>query len=265
MPSEDETIGTHEFFLNRALLLAERSRDCATSPPAPDERGWGVPDWRDVEACPTADELDDLEWRWEFLRRRHGFRLDWLRPPTEFDPVPKEFYFAEVYDIDRPVDPRVSIRDLAQDMSMSMRRGTEAAIRYPFSGLAPFRGSLLSQTIVDYRFLDRIIPENPGPDDIFARFDLGRPIKPQIAQAEYYLQRLREEAYPEAGNNTRKRTSLWPTYLRLLDAADADASLREMIAALPEHVAPTEQQARTALAAAEQLRREWRHTAIPAK
>ena len=151
MPSDDGSIGANEFFRNWIRFLSERSRDCATSPPAPDERGWGVPDWRNAEAYPTADELDDLEWRWEFLRRRHGFRLDWLRPSKDFDPVPQEFYFAEVYDVDRPVDPRISIRDLARSIPMSTRRGTEATIRYPFSGLAPFRGSLLSQTIVDYR------------------------------------------------------------------------------------------------------------------
>ena len=63
---------------------------CEQSPPAPDGAGWGVPDWRDPAAYPTADELDDLEWRWEFLRRRHGYRQDWLRAPEEFSPCPKE-------------------------------------------------------------------------------------------------------------------------------------------------------------------------------
>ena len=43
---------------------------CKRSPTAPDERGWGVPNWRDADVYPTADELDDLEWRWEFEPRR---------------------------------------------------------------------------------------------------------------------------------------------------------------------------------------------------
>ena len=222
-----------------------------------------MPSWTDAEAYPTADELDDLEWRWEFLRRRHGFRRDWLSFPLEFTPVSRELYFAEVYDIDRPFDPRVSIRDVAQSISVSTRRGTEGTILYPYSGLAPFHGGLLSQTIVDHRFLDRIIPTNPRLDDIFARFDIGRPIKPQIAQAERYLQRLREEAYPKADESARKRSHLWPTYLRLLDAKDAGASLRQMATILPAQVKHTDQQARAALAAAEQLRREWRHDSRP--
>ena len=92
-----------------------------------------------------------------------------------------------------PFDPRLSVRALAEGLSTSARRGAET-IRYPYSGLAPFRGALLSQTIGDSRFWHRIIPEEPGPDDILARFDIGRPLKPQLAQAAYYLGLLREEA-----------------------------------------------------------------------
>jgi hypothetical protein len=257
MASDDGTITSSEFFRNWIRFLSERSRGCATSPPAPDDRGWGVPSWSDAEAYPVADELDDLEWRWEFLRRRHGFRLDWLRSPLEFGPVPREFYFAEVYDVDRPVDPRVSIRDLARDIPLSMRRGTEATVLYPSSGLAPFRGSLLSRTIVDHRSLDRIVPERPGPDDIFARFDIGRPIKPQLERAAYYLRKLREEAYGEDAD-ARLRRDLWVTYLRLLDAKDAGASYAGMTVLLPR-ADKTPQAARDALRAAERLRREWRH------
>src|SRR5215212_9249443 len=70
--------------------LAEQARACTKSPEAPDGRGWGAPDWRDSDAYPTANELDDMEWRWEYLRRRHGFRADWLRLPDEFAPATRE-------------------------------------------------------------------------------------------------------------------------------------------------------------------------------
>ena len=146
------------FWSTPARIEAEQ---CRESPPAPDQRGWGVPSWQDVDAYPTAAELDNSEWRWEYLRRRHGFRQDWLRAAAEFAPASRELYFVEVYDVDRPFDPRVAIRDLARGMSTSARRGT-ATVRYPSSGLAPFRGTLLSQTISDYRYLDRIVPQSRG-------------------------------------------------------------------------------------------------------
>jgi hypothetical protein len=236
--------------------IAEQARTCTKSPTAPDERGWSVPDWRDASAYPTADEFDDSEWRWEFLRRRHGFRADWLRPAAEFLPATRERYFLEVYDVDRPCDPRVSIRDVATGITANARRGN-ASIRFPTSGLAPFRGTLLSQTIGDLRFLARIIPEHPGPDDIFARFDIGRPLKRQIEQAAHYLQRLRDEAYGKDAD-ARTRRNLWDAYLRLLDASDAGASYAEMANILP-YADKSPHAARDALHAAERLRQEWRY------
>jgi hypothetical protein len=238
--------------------LGMQAQECNKSPPAPDERGWGVPSWKDPAAYPEADELDDLEWRWEFLRRRHGFRLDWMRLQSEFVPATREQYFAVMYDLESPADPRIGIRELVRAVSTTARRGSDEVIRYPYSGLIPFRGALLSQTIGDSRFLDRIIPATPGPDDIFARFDIGRPMKAQLRNAEYYLQLLREEAY---GKNidARQRMALWPTYLRFLDAADAGASLGEMTKILPPRVDTAVFAARDIRTAAERLRRDWRH------
>jgi hypothetical protein len=245
--------------------LAAEARACEASPPAPDARGWGVPSWEDAAAYPGSEELDDLEWRWEFLRRRHGYRTDWLRPPQDFAPATRDQYFRAVYDLELPFDPRLSVRKLAEGHSTSSRRGTET-IRYPYSGLVPFRGALLSRTIGDSRFWHWIIPEQPGPNDILARFDIGRPLKPQLDQAEYYLGLLREEAYGKDADKARRQATLWPTYLRLLDAADRGASLREMIAALPDHVVQkTQQAADKMLQAAERLRREWRHGSRPVK
>src|SRR3954447_5103565 len=69
--------------------LAKEAAACTESPPAPDGAGWGVPDWRDGRDYPAPDEFDDLEWRWEFLRRNHGYRRDWLRAADEFLPCPR--------------------------------------------------------------------------------------------------------------------------------------------------------------------------------
>ncbi len=38
---------------------------------------WGVPDWRNASAYPTADTTPERIWRWEFLRRREDYRNDW--------------------------------------------------------------------------------------------------------------------------------------------------------------------------------------------
>jgi hypothetical protein len=95
-------------------------------------------------------------------------------------------------------------------------------------------------------------------DDIFARFDLGQPIEPQFEQIADYRKKLRAEAYSDE-DATRKRKQLWPTYLRLLDAKDAGASLSEMATVLSKHGEHSPQRARAALQAAEDLRRDWRY------
>lgn len=173
--------------------LVEKARVCEHSPQPPDNRGWGTPDWREGSAYPAPDEFDDLEYRWEFLRRRHAYRLDWLRPETDFHPATRQQYFLDVYELELPCDPRLSVRDLATWMSPTARRGTDAVFRFPVSGLVPFRRALLSNLVTTIDRLDRIIPDSPTADDLFARFDLGQAIEPQLEQIANYLKALRAE------------------------------------------------------------------------
>ena len=238
--------------------LAKESSVREPSPRPPEERGWGVPDWQAPNAYPTPDELDDLEWRWEFLRRRHGYRHDWLRPEFDFRPVSRQRYFLDVYELDFPFDPCQSVRNLAANISSTARRGTKDVFLFPASGLIPFRRALLSDLFATLDDLDRIIPTVVSDDDIFIRFDLGQPIKPQLEQIGYLLEKLRAEAYGDE-ETSRKRRQLWATYLRLLDAKDDGASLSEMTSVLSKHGEHTPQRARSALQAAEDLRRDWRY------
>ena len=228
----------------------------------PASSGWaglGRPRLAGRGGVSSVQELDDLEWRWEFLRRRHGYRLDWLRPDADFHPASREQYFLELFDLQLPFDPRLSIRKLAEGLSTRARRGSKEVLEYPVSGLVPFRRGLLSSLFATYPELGRIVPEAPSEDDIFARFDLGLPIKPQLEQIGYLLGKLRAEAYGANADATRKQKQLWATYLRILDAKDAGASLNAMARTLPGTRAHTPQQARAAVEAAEQLRLEWRH------
>src|SRR3546814_20450200 len=38
---------------------------------------WGVPDWQDCGAYPKPDEITELQWWWQFTRRRHDYRELW--------------------------------------------------------------------------------------------------------------------------------------------------------------------------------------------
>lgn len=42
------------------------------------EDGWGIPNWRDPSAYPDPETTSIAQWKWEFLRRRLDYRLDWM-------------------------------------------------------------------------------------------------------------------------------------------------------------------------------------------
>ena len=39
---------------------------------------WNLPDWKDASQYPKGDEVEDGDWRWEFIRRHHDYRKTWL-------------------------------------------------------------------------------------------------------------------------------------------------------------------------------------------
>ena len=224
-PSETNPEGE----VDAAIVAFARSAAlCTQSPPAPDGAGWGVPDWHDEKAYPTAHELDDLEWRWEFLRRNHGYRQDWLRAAWEFSPCPRERYFQGAYGVCGPFDPRHSIRAMPGYPS-SIESKKKPAVSYRSSGRAPFLEVLLSNRFANIKDIERIIRRPAFSSDVYVRYDLSRPINPQAKEIKDLLIRLRREQFGENVDRVRQRRPHWPLYLRLLDAADSGTSYRDTI------------------------------------
>jgi hypothetical protein len=251
----------------RAVIAAldAQAAACTQSPPAPDSRGWGVPDWRDPAAYPAADELSMQEGRWEFLRRRPAYRRDWLRAPEEFGPCPRQRYFGKIYEVFVPVDPRWSISELPTVWRQARGQGTESPSKPRLSERAPFLETLLSRRTAKLRGRCHIVREPPNPAILYMWLSFYQLTNVQWAELrrllDGYLERFYgwhvEQFHNEAPGAVRRRQGLWPLYLRLLDATDAGASRREMAAVLPGHVARTKQGARDALRAAKKLRCQW--------
>jgi len=42
-------------------------------------REWGIPNWRNENEYSYLENASDLQWKWEFLRRRKDYREDWLK------------------------------------------------------------------------------------------------------------------------------------------------------------------------------------------
>ena len=181
----------------------------------------GVPDWRDENAYPGEDELTNDEWRWEFLRRRNDYREDFARPDESYIGESKGRYFERVYFMGNLADPTRSVK--------AMKTKKPDTID-PFSNL--FQGNF------DITFLDTDLKALCGhpfdgelprgeaqPYHIDLRVDLTYPLPPQFLRLYRFAESAQASWQPYV---RRPRPSKWPLYLRVLDARDAGAKLREI-------------------------------------
>jgi hypothetical protein len=175
---------------------------------------WVVPDWRDAMAYPA--DLKPHEWRWQFLRRRPGYRADWL--------LALQRERARIHAISghrlEPVDWEDNPNFRAHLPGANARYGVHAlqnpAVAKPGIGLfvqtygaavSYASGEMFEQMERDRRLL--------------ITFDLTKPIRGQLEAAERML-RAEIDNRPEG----RRHPGKWPTYLRAIDARDAGATFR---------------------------------------
>ena len=188
----------------------------------------GVPDWRDENSYPIVNELTNGEneltndeWRWEFLRRRNDYREDFARPDESYIEESKGRYFERVYFVNYPANPTRSVK--------AMKTKKPDTID-PFSNL--FQGNF------DITFLDTDLKALCGhpfdgelprgeaqPYHINLRVDLTHPLPPQFLRLYRFAKSIKPSWQPSL---RRSRRSKWPLYLRVLDARDARAKLREI-------------------------------------
>lgn len=155
---------------------------------------WGVPDWCDAAGYPKAgDDLSDAEWRWEFLRRLPEYRKDWQH-----------------------LAPRLRLRrgDRSRLLPASnpvLAVASKYGLLYGLPDPRQPHGKAKPVFVDAYRFAQT-------QWSLSVPFDLRRPLGPQLKDAETYLRHAQRLA---AHPLEREHRDLWPTYLRLLDAADA--------------------------------------------
>jgi hypothetical protein len=205
---------------------------------------WGVPDWRDKDAYPKPDDLRLDEWRWEFERRRPEYREAWLL-------YAERTYRANIEDAQTIIGSDWAARERRKDLVRSIddpqfyakrRQSTEFGpwreyewnyIQDPVApnrNLLTFEQSTYGVILFDSwdAFLE--LPRRTDPDDsghVAITFDLKRPLRPQLETAEEILEFhvANEKAWSEEYSEPKQRrrhTENWPTYLRILDALDAN-------------------------------------------
>lgn len=258
---EDEFKSSCHFYYS-LVRAAKAGREADRSPAPPDETGWGVPDWRDPTCYPEPDELSLTEWRWEFLRRNHGYRLDFLRPQRAFSRfgLSKGRFFEEIYGLASAADPRLSTRRIIGGAAQGEKSRLPAKRSRPDGIVGDrviFIEGLLIKQYAAMSELSRIIPRLKQSRHFFIRLDLSRDIKSQVEPLVKLAESSRRHQYHHGPGSVRKQRRNWPIYLRALDAGDCNATYTDMTMMLPSSTTRTPHAARDAFKAAEALRRQW--------
>lgn len=204
---------------------------------------WGCPDWLDHAAYPSkGGDLKDWEWKWEFLRRFEGYRKLWAIVPPNTN--------TDAEDRWRELRPKLNADDLLITRIMySMRVIWNPYLNSTQTGHNPFDsqgGALykfppreyweyfrehgrsyqeLYEAILDALESEGLLMgiDEMSPTDLiaFARFDLTRPIRPQLTKAKAELKSLESiNRSPRFSGDDREN---YPFYIRFIDAQDQGA------------------------------------------
>lgn len=250
---------------------------------------WGIPDWRNEKAYGDVEAWSTDRWRWEFFRRRDDLRKCFderaereyqsnqllLNDPTicvdvfagkPSDPgftvgfdesrelfgyisVPNPRIGAQPDGVIKPIDSYWSYRNVIDG---ARRTGEEIPGRQVKDQLNSAGIALTADQERSLKFsLLKAFPVMLEPHEVAVKFDLNNPIEPQLKKAKDLL---RSYQIRRVGKliQKRKHTEKWLSYLRSLDAKEANASSSE-IADIHTHTAQTAQTVRDILEQAEAL------------
>ncbi len=199
---------------------------------------WGLPDWRDPSTYGDTAAWSDLRWRWEFQRRRG----DLMRDFEQYAPQAAALRNADFVEL--------GLTEVqAQIANEGFTTAPFGGQPYGYEGIPNPRISALPDTFLEFISTNRPsgglhpyyaedgVPAYPDgvqfmPDQAVWVFDLNREIDPQLATAREQLAKLQAEQAKI--KRAKDHKAKWLTYLRVLDAREAGASLTEIAAILPD-------------------------------
>lgn len=216
---------------------------------------WGLPDWKNSDAYPGAEDLTDREWWWEFTRRRPDYRALWEsseKNDWQYDTVlAADVDWLRVnFEMSRLFDPTKSYSEWVLSQNYWPCNGSFGPSNDPFASsestddeLAAY-GKILREHQIQ-------LAENAGY--INYRFKLNEPLGPQLKRAEQHLATIQDELYGPTPT-ARYRRDKWPLFLRCLDGRDTGATYQEIADVFWPSFDKTPQSARDLHKSASQLR-----------
>lgn len=193
----------------------------------------GVPNWTEANAYPIESTLTELQWRWQFLRRRPDYRKAWVDHYDEvqkiFDDLDaqnclgqgatREFYRSvgtASKDVCKPFGVSCIAAPWSQDPAPNLWRKT---FGWSVCTVSP---KVQIQSIVDQH------DEWEADGIILLAFDLNRPFDEQIKTVRAHFQVAQAERQGAYAKATRQHRLKWPIYLRAIDARDQGATYADI-------------------------------------
>lgn len=184
-----------------------------------------MPDWRNPADYEYSENLALHDWAWEFLRRSDAYREAWERLAANREPgqeSDEEHRVAQKFGLAWLADPSCTVFE--DEVVWIVGAGVKLLWRYTNPKL-----DRLVRSVADGNELD--MQPWPGyPDQIFLAFDLHEDATEQAESARAIVRRYQGalEAVGEANLAPfvpkKVYREKFPSYIRLLDAADAGVS-----------------------------------------
>jgi len=186
----------------------------------------GVPRWKEREQYPDAETQTDLQWRWEFLRRRPDYREAWTKNHDE-----SQARYDRLYG-DGLLDDRERYRSTGTTMRaicepFFVERIDAPWLEKPHAHFwrLPYGWALgeVSENIsIDSLVEQSQLREKKG-QMLFA-FDLNRPFDEQLLKIRAHFEAVQSEMHGSTLVKNRQHKRKWSSYLRAIDARDQGAT-----------------------------------------
>ncbi|MDF1669206.1 MAG: hypothetical protein P1U83_06300 [Roseovarius sp.] len=218
---------------------------------------WGCPKWNQSDEYAGNTEWNELQWRWEFLRRKRLTRTTYLLKAlahwreTVSSEIPEQLLWEPAFEkllfglspaetssvgISPLPNPIYSWNSVWPDKSTSRSPLHQRSLNYWD----------ISQASDDFQNWTKLIPIG----GVAIAFDPNAPIEPQIEGLSEYLASLRHHSIKTL---TRLHKSKRLQYLRVLDAREQNASYQQITEIL-QHTQKTPQAVRDIVTQAEKYR-----------
>lgn len=207
---------------------------------------WGIPNWRVKKAYGDAGSWHGDRWRWEFYRRRTDLRDffdEWADEARHLECnqglTPNDRGFLAYSDDEQRGE---AIDRFGYVGIPNPRIGDQpAAVIQPYSyfvnmfGIKKGTDQRSSRGVLEvvkklHRFKHEI---NLAPHEVAIRFDLDKPLTPQLEQASERLRKEQKKLHSRL-IEPRQNQAKWLGYVRALDGRESGATWAEITAVLYE-------------------------------